>query len=270
MKNALLAFAWAVAAHQSVAQDSTKTHKTFVGKSLHAIVHVFDKEEYGKNIIRYNPIPTVLFSEARNFALGYERVLGKNQSISINLGQFYIPQLLGDKPGFLDVEKKNETGLIASLDYRFYIKKLNTRSAPNGVYIGPYYSLQYHKGTSTFSYVGNSGGTSTVNYDASLSHEFMFNNVGFEIGYQFIFFKRISLDLVFMGPSVSFYNIELGLNSNLSSDQAKELYEKYYDSFFSKYPIIEEVYKSGTFEKKGSTSGIMPNFRYLVQVGYHF
>lgn len=266
MKHALLLAACVVVTSQCLAQDSTKTHRSFFGK----IVHVFDKEEYGKNIIRYNPVPTMLFTEGRNAAIGYERVLWKNQSVSVNFGRFFLPNFLGERQDFFDIRKLNETGIITSLDYRFYLKKLNTRPAPNGIYIGPYYSLNYHKSATEFTYHLEDETGSLIQYKATLNDRITFNNVGLEIGYQFIFWKRLTLDMIFMGPSVSFYNIELELNSQLSSDKAEELYEKYYDSFFSKYPLVEEIYKQGSFEKKGSSSGIMPNFRYLVQFGYHF
>lgn len=265
MKYSLLAFAWAVAAHPSLGQDSTKTHRSFFGK----ILHVFHKEEYGKNIIRYNPVPTVLFSEGRNAAIGYERVLKNNQSFSVNVGFFFLPTFLGERRNFTNVNRVDETGIITSLDYRFYLKKLNARPAPNGIYIGPYYSLNYHTSTAEFKYIDENGGSS-IEYTATINDKLSFNNVGLEIGYQFIFWKRLTVDMIFMGPSLSFYNIDLELKSDLSSEKAQELYEKYYDSFFSKYPLVEEIYKQGGLERKGSASGIMGNFRYLVQFGYHF
>jgi hypothetical protein len=68
-----------------------------------------------------------------------------------------------------------------------------------------------------------------------LSTAFNFHNVEFQLGYQFIFGKRVTLDLILFGPSVSWYNVKLDLESNLEPNEANQLYQKYYDQFFSKY-----------------------------------
>lgn len=245
------------------AQDSVSVLR----KTYQFAYKTFHRDSYGKNVIRYNPMPSLLFVEFKNAAIGYERVLWRNQSASVNLGYFTIPDILGNSIGAVKINKSNSKGLITSFDYRFYLKKLNTRPAPNGIYIGPYYSLYRHRSNTDFVYFEP---TQLVQYDAALSTTFNFHNVGFQLGYQFIFGKRITLDMVLFGPSISWYNVRLDLESNLSPNQASDLYQKYYDQFFSKYPIFDQLFQNATFTKTNSANGILPNFRYLFQFGYHF
>lgn len=247
----------------AVAQDSIGVFR----KTYQFTYSIFHLDGYGKNIIRYNPTPSLLFVNFKNAAIGYERVLWRHQTASANLGYFTIPDLLGSSIGAIDVSQSNRTGLIASIDYRFYLKKLNTRPAPNGIYIGPYYSLYRFRSTTDFTYLEP---TRLIQYDASLATAFNFHNVGFQLGYQFIFGKRITLDLILFGPSVSWYNVRLDLESNLGPNEANQLYQKYYDQFFSKYPIFDQLFQNATFTKTNRANGILPNFRYLFQVGYHF
>ncbi|MCU0442013.1 MAG: hypothetical protein MUE96_06420 [Bacteroidia bacterium] len=249
--------------HVGIAQDTVSVYR----KAYQYAYKTFHKDAYGKNIIRYNPMPSLLFIEFKNAAVGYERVLWRNQSASVNIGYFTIPDILGNSIGAVKINKSNSRGMIASFDYRFYLKRLNTRPAPNGIYIGPYYSLYRHRSNTDFVYFEP---TQLLQYDAALATTFNFHNIGFQLGYQFIFGKRITLDMVLFGPSVSWYNVQLDLESNLSPNQANQLYEKYYDQFFSKYPIFDQLFQNATFTKTNSANGILPNFRYLFQFGYHF
>jgi hypothetical protein len=247
---------------EGYAQKDTTSWSYKIG---HGVYHLWHRETYGKNVIRYNPTPAIFFVETKNGALGYERVLWHNQSISANLGYFVIPDFIGNSIGVVDVRRTKNTGVIFSMDYRFYLKSLNTRPAPNGIYIGPFYSYYGHSGARDFSYDDG-----TTVYQASLSNSFAMHNIGFQLGYQFIFFKRLTLDMILFGPAISFYKFDLSLESNLSDTKAKEIYEKYYDSFFSQYPVFDQLVRFGDFSKKGHNTGIMPNFRYLFQIGYSF
>lgn len=210
-------------------------------------------------------MPTVLFENGKNAAIGYERVLKNNQSISANFGFFFLPGYLSPEYGFYNIKRNSESGFITSMDYRFYLKKHNTRPAPNGIYIGPYFSWYNHKGDITVTYIDNTG-----SYNTDMASTFNLYNLGFQLGYQFIFFKRITLDMVLCGPSVSLYDVKMNLNTTIPPDKEDELRQKYYDGFFSRYPAFQALFKNGHFESKGASTGIIPGFRYLFQVGYCF
>lgn len=247
------------------AQDSSGVLRK-AGKVFH---DVFYRETYGKNVIKYNPMASTLFSDPRNSAFGYERTTFRNQSASINAGMFFLPALLDRDFGAVKSTPRSNKGYIISADYRFYLKALNTRPAPNGVYIGPYYSIYHHKGGVDFEYIDEKG-SSPVLYNAQLESQFTFQNVGFQLGYQFVFWKRLSMDLILFGPAVTFYDVRLELSSNLSADQQSELYQKYKDSFFAKYPLFEDLFDRATFTKSGVSRGTAANFRYTIQFGYCF
>src|SRR5206468_9129255 len=97
---------------------------------------------------------------------GYERVINRNQSISINIGSATLPKLASISTDSLQLQKdaKNK-GTNVSIDYRFYLGKINKYPAPRGIYIGPYYSYNSFKrdnqwdfkNSSTSSYVDTHG-----------------------------------------------------------------------------------------------------------------
>ncbi len=247
------------------AQDSTNIlQKT--GRVFH---NVFYRETYGKNIIKYNPMASTLFDDPRNTAVGYERTTWHNQSASVDFGMFFFPALLDRDFGAVESTPRNNKGFIVSVDYRFYLKKLNTRPAPNGIYIGPYYSVYRHKGGVDFEYLDEQG-VAPVKYNAELATEFTFHNIGFQLGYQFVFWKRLSMDLILFAPAYTFYDIRLDLTSNMSPDLQSQIYQKYKDSFFSKYPVFEELFDKANFSKSGVSRGTTANFRYTIQFGYCF
>jgi len=260
MKNFILLIAYVFISLASLAQgDSLSDHKKgFFYRTFH-------RDEYGKNIIRYNPMPTVIFENGKNAAIGYERVLGHNQSVSANFGFFFLPGFLTSENGFYNIKRNSESGFITSVDYRFYLKKHNTRPAPNGIYLGPYFSWYNHKGDVTVTYADNSG-----SYNTDMRTKFNLYNFGFQLGYQFVFYKRITLDMVLCGPSLSFYDVQMDLATTIPPEKAVEIREKYYSRFFSRYPLFQELFKNGHVESKGASTGIIPGFRYLFQVGYSF
>ena len=251
------------------AQDTTNTTSSRLKKSYLFVYHIIHKDTYGKNIIKYNPISTALFSDPRNITFGYERTTWRNQSASINVGGFFIPRFISNDIGAIDVTPQKQVGYIITLDYRFYLHKLNTRPAPNGAYIGPFLSTYQNKGGVDFNYV-DANNSSIVNYSAELNSKFSLYNLGFQFGYQFIFGKRISLDLILLGPAISYYRAELELKSNLSPNQTDEFYQKYYDKFFSKIPFLDELISRGNFKKNAFSTGFLPNYRFAIQFGYHF
>jgi hypothetical protein len=234
------------------------------------IGNVFQKEQYGKNIIKYNPTPTLLLSNARNVSIGYERTTIRNQSFSVNFGLFLLDNFITNDIGAVNVTPKKSKGYILGIDYRFYLKKLNTRPAPSGIYVGPFYSNYNYTSGNQFDYQGEIINGVASNYAADFTAKIQLHNFGLQLGYQFIFFKRFSIDLILLGPAVSFYNINLNLESNLNFEEKQAFYDKYYDKFFSKYPVFDQLFKLGNFNKSNIERGIFANYRYFVQFGYHF
>ena len=91
-----------------------------------------------KNTIRYNATNPMIFG-IENIIIGYERVVDKNQSFSVDFGLNQLPNLkpevfnTNDTKLSLNNLKKN-SGFHFSFDYRFYLKSENKFKAPRGIY----------------------------------------------------------------------------------------------------------------------------------------
>src|SRR5689334_4988017 len=77
-----------------------------------------------KNIIRYNLSGALLFGPDKYIVLGYERALGKHQSISVNFGTTALPQMTSITTDSFSLKKDvKNAGYNFSVDYRFYPSK---------------------------------------------------------------------------------------------------------------------------------------------------
>src|SRR5688572_6158526 len=64
-----------------------------------------NKPRQYKNVVRYNLSGALLFGIDRYVVLGYERVIRKNQSISINFGKVSLPKLVKIKTDSVEVSR---------------------------------------------------------------------------------------------------------------------------------------------------------------------
>jgi hypothetical protein len=220
-----------------------------------------------KNIIRYNISSPLLFGFDKYIILGYERQLRKNQSFSINLGRAALPRLVEivSDSSNLKRDTKN-TGFNFSVDYRFYLNKENRYAAPHGVYIGPYYAF------TTFTrdndhYLKRSNG----NLDLATSQTtFTINNIGFELGYQFVLWKRLALDMLLIGPGVSSYHITSTLQGSLSDKDKVNMREDVREMLKQKFPGMNLVLGEKHFDTEGVIQNWDVGFRYLIHIGFMF
>ena len=112
---------------------------TFMMFGTSAQVDIQNAGKQKKNTIRWNITPLIL--NTNNITFGYERLVNKNQSFSINSGFLLFPIFLKENGTYVSAIKPgNRIGFTISGDYRFYLGKRNKFPAPNGVYIGPYFS----------------------------------------------------------------------------------------------------------------------------------
>lgn len=224
-----------------------------------------DHQPIHKNVIKFNPTPMILWS-AKNLTFSYERILSHNQSISIELGYLEFPKVIEDTLiNLVNVTSSQKWGLNATVEYRFYLTKLNTRPIPAGLYIGPYltyYRYQFKNGLDIF--------PATVDTTGMIKGDFWSFNLGVELGYQFVFWKRLTLDLVLVGPSISYYGGKTEIQGNLDGSQIKEINEALYDKFIERFPSAQYLAGGKTFEQTGKLEVFRLGFRYLVQIGFHF
>lgn len=222
-----------------------------------------------KNTIRFNVTNPLIFG-GRSLIFGYERILKNNKSFSINIGQAALPNL---ENGFSDEFREktvlSQGGFHISGDYRFYLSKLNKYSAPRGVYIGPYYS--YNRFNKGHDWEYTEEGTSTtklINSDLSLKIQ----QIGFELGYQFVFWKRFSVDLILLGPGIAGYKVKAEVGGNITDEERQLFLEKLNQALKDKFPGYSGSVGDGNgeFEKTGYRSTTSLGYRYMINIGYRF
>jgi hypothetical protein len=216
-----------------------------------------------KNTILINLSNPMLISNQFQL-IGYERVLPNNQSFTVNIGKFSIPKFTGELADSLGLNTDfKDKGFHFSTDYRFYLKKENRYAAPRGVYLAPYYTYNYLNRENSW-YVD--GRIEEVYTNLKLN----IHTIGAELGYQFVFWDRIALDLILMGPGFGFYNVNTEIGTNLSQEDESRLFQKLNEILANRIPGYDKVIEPGEFSKKGTynTEGI--GFRYLIRVGYRF
>ena len=219
-----------------------------------------------KNVIRYNLSGALIFGFDRYIVFGYERVIKKNQSISVNIGGVRLPSLITvNTDSFSTQRDRKSDGMNASVDYRFYLGKENKYPAPRGAYIGPYYS--YNKFTRDNQWLRkSSGGSSFLNSNSTLK----IHTVGFQFGYQFILWKRLSLDLVLVGPGVGFYSYKAKFDSNISTGDKEQLLDALKQLLVQKFPGMNYVFADKEFNANGVLTVSAVGYRYMMHIGFVF
>ena len=226
---------------------------------------VVKPEREFKNTIRFNITNPLIFG-GKSIIFGYERVLKNNRSFSINVGQTGFPNLnLVSSEELKANSIRSEKGLHISGDYRFYLGKLNRYDAPRGVYVGPYYG--YNSFEKKHNWTLNSD-TFQGNVVSNLG--LIVNTVGLELGYQFVFWKRFSVDMILLGPGVGFYKWNASLDTTLSAEDSALFFDKLNAALEAKFPGYDGTLGEGDFQKKGAKSSTSVGYRYLIQVGYRF
>lgn len=219
-----------------------------------------------KNTVMINITSPMIFGD-NNYVMGYERILGKHQSFSFHLGTFSLGRIINLNTDSITELKKDEKsrGLSLSGDYRFYLSKENKYNAPRGIYIGPYFAYNGFNRAYNFE-------ASTASFTGQMNADFTFRvtTFGFQLGYQFVFWDRVSLDMILFGPGASVYTAKVDLSTSLSPDQESELFAKINEKLQEKIPGYSLVVKPGTFEKSGSVNTTSMGYRYIVMVGFRF
>jgi hypothetical protein len=94
--------------------------------------------------------------------------------------------------------------------------------------------------------------------------------VGFELGYQFVFWKRATLDMVLVGPGVGFYNIKAKAQGNLTDAERERLHSALTEIISEKFPGMNYVLSDQEFNGSGTLRTSSIGFRYLIQIGFLF
>jgi hypothetical protein len=95
-------------------------------------------------------------------------------------------------------------------------------------------------------------------------------NFGVELGYQFIFWKRFSVDLLLFGPSYSMISTSVTISGDLDQDQVDDLNQELVDKLLDRFPALETVFSDEGHEFESQKSRFSPLLRYSIQFGFHF
>ena len=220
-----------------------------------------DTLNFLKNAIKLNISSFAIYDQS--LILQYERVLKRNQSISVELGYATLPKLdslVSDE--FIFKRENENSGYKAFVDYRFYPKNENKYNAPRGVYFGPY--LGYYR----FNKKNNFQVIDSTSLQVELNGKINIMQAGVELGYQFIFYKRWSLDFLLIGPALSFYSADLTFSSDISNES--EILKDFYQALANKYPGLTTLVQEGEIQTSGRTGFFAAGFRYSIALGFLF
>lgn len=224
-----------------------------------------DEREF-KNTIHFNLTNPFIFG-SRSMVFGYERVLNKKHSFTVNFGLTGFPTLdIIDRDSLQANTVLDSRGFNISADYRFYLAKENKYDAPRGVYIGPYYSYNLFGRKLEWLLTSTSGSSALVETDLSLN----VHTLGFELGYQFIFWDRLTVDMILLGPGVGWYNLKASVGSNLSAADREKFFELLNEALAEKFPGYGYVIDEGNFKRTGVDKTTTWGYRYMIQVGFRF
>jgi hypothetical protein len=225
-----------------------------------------DSVKYKKNVIRWNLTPFILWSK-KDINISYERVLKPYRSFSVNVGYFELPQVTQKLFDSLEIKNTSDRGGFSlSGDYRFYFNKRNRRMAPDGLYWGAYGSYHYTQFNNDITVLNNPSIEGDLLFGAKLN----VISAGVELGYQFIIAERLSIDLIFLGPSLTMYEYKLSLTGDLDYDETNEYIKAIKDVLNSLIPGFDELVENKEASATGANLSLGYGVRYLIQIGYRF
>lgn len=223
-------------------------------------------EPYHRNTIKFNPTPMLLLSEVRNITLSYERLIKPDQSIAVQAGYLLFPRLMDDTiAGLIKLTSRSKQGVNLAVDYRWYPYSRNRRPAPDGLYVGAYASYYGFKFQNNFDILNM-----TADDNGAIDGKLNFVNIGASLGYQFIFWKRMSVDLLLFGPSLSLTSHNVNFSGNLDSSQIDEIDDEIVEKIDSWFPLLGSLISGETTTVSGRNTKLGVGFRYSISIGYHF
>lgn len=198
------------------------------------------------------------------FVLSYERQIKHNRSLAVTAGFQQFPTMASLGDGIDVTRERNSTGFKAGAEYRFYLSKENKFAAPHGIYMGPYISyLNFNVDRNIM--VESEG----VTQEAAMNSKLNIFNIGYQLGYQFVINNRWTIDLVFLGPSISNYSLKMKLDGNYNFS-TEDIENEALKAFVDRFPLIRDLINNKEVSAKGSADTWAYGFRYQLLVGYHF
>lgn len=220
---------------------------------------------------KYPNIPKVSISSwslyPNSFHVAYERVLSHNKSIDIFGGYNLFP--LDFNLNFTGVDftqSKARTGYSIGGEFRFYLSKENKYDAPHGVFLAPFISYYNFGGNRGLTHTDSSG----VMESANLVTKTTFFSVGGELGYQFVFWKRVTIDCELFGPSFTYYTFQARIDGTITGIDENSLVSQVIQALIQKVPLLSDFANGKQVNVSGFTNQRFPavGFRYAIFIGF--
>jgi hypothetical protein len=233
-----------------------------IGQITEVIGQEIENSPVRKNTIKYDFTSNLIYSNSLIFA--YERLTKENQSFVITAGYQEFPSIANF--GLTIPVRKNTSkqGGKLGFEYRFYLSKENKYKAPHGLYIGPYFTLHNFSNKRVVE-VESNGNIEQAKLNTSLN----ITNVGFQLGYQFLFNNRWTVDLLLIGPSVSNYSFKANFDGNYSFD-TDQIENEVILKIIDRFPLLGELIDEREIKSDGKLNAWSFGYRYQIHVGYHF
>jgi len=218
-----------------------------------------------KNTININVTNPMIFGDKYN-VIGYERVIKDYQTASVSIGRFGFPKFKTFNTDSLGLKNVyHDKGYHLSFEYRFYLRNENKHAAPRGIYLGPYYGFNYFSRESHWQLK-----TDNFNGEVITNMDLMANLLGVQLGYQFILWKRLTIDMILLGPGWWHLSLKTKFDTTLNPEDEAQLLEKINDLLEEKFPGSDLVIQGGGFKAKKTTSTTVAGLRYMLNLGFRF
>jgi hypothetical protein len=231
--------------------------------------NAFDSTYHHKNNVKINLSPYLIYENP--IVLSYERSVNKYQTFAITAGYLKFPSLgLLNIPNVNFKNEKSSSGYTFGGEYRFYLQKENKYMAPHGVYLGPYFSYFNFDNSRSATFIDSAGNQS----DFSLSTSISLLNIGVELGYQFVIWDRLTIDLIMIAPSITSYLAEFNLTGSVNDAHKGQINEEVKQAILNHFPFLNKLVS----DKSVSVSGVAnshnsvwaPGLKFSIFLGYRF
>ncbi len=160
-----------------------------------------------KNSVKVNTA-ALLFS---NVSTLYERKLNQHWTVLAGAGYRWggnAPKALGLGEAIITTESSGITGFSLTPEVRYYFNFCECGGSPSGFYAGLYGRYTKYFGSLSFNFWNGS-----EYKQALVASNLRELGAGLQLGYQFVFKQRWTVDIMFAGPRLSTYKLSADLDS---------------------------------------------------------
>jgi len=90
------------------------------------------------------------------------------------------------------------------------------------------------------------------------------------MGVQFIFWKRLAVDMIVMGPGWWYFNMKTKFDTSLSAEDEEMLLDKLNEMLQEKFPGSDIMIKGDGFDATRSSWTSTAMLRYIINIGFRF